>query len=176
MLCFNFSVSSVQLLSCVWLSAPPWTAACQASLYITSSWSLLKLMSINLVMPFFCGWVCVHKSIDFSVIMASHSLQFLPSSCWNSPLECHLTSSEPHGSLASSQYLWHATAYVSKHNSFYPCFYLIISESTTTFDYNHHILYCLVFSSLAGLNIMRAGNQPSFYFRFRHNSIFIFFK
>ena len=29
----------------------PWTAACQASLTITNSWSLLKLMSIKLVMP-----------------------------------------------------------------------------------------------------------------------------
>ena len=29
----------------------PWTAACQASLFITNSWSLLKLMSIELVMP-----------------------------------------------------------------------------------------------------------------------------
>ena len=29
----------------------PWTAACQASLSITNSWSLLKLMSIALVMP-----------------------------------------------------------------------------------------------------------------------------
>ena len=29
----------------------PWTAACQASLSITNSWSLLKLMSIELVMP-----------------------------------------------------------------------------------------------------------------------------
>ena len=32
-------------------SATPWTAACQASLFITNSWSLLKLMSIELVMP-----------------------------------------------------------------------------------------------------------------------------
>ena len=31
-------------------SANPWTAACQASLSITNSWSLLKLMSIELVM------------------------------------------------------------------------------------------------------------------------------
>ena len=44
-------VSSVQLLSCVWLFATPWTAAHQASLSITNSWSLLKLMSIVLVMP-----------------------------------------------------------------------------------------------------------------------------
>ena len=43
--------SSVQLLSHVRLFATPWTAACQASLSITSSWSLLKLMSIESVMP-----------------------------------------------------------------------------------------------------------------------------
>ena len=42
---------SVQLPSHVQLSATPWTAACQASLSITNSRSLLKLMSIELVMP-----------------------------------------------------------------------------------------------------------------------------
>ena len=44
-------VSSVELLSRVRLFATPWTAACQASLSITNSWSLLKLVSIELVMP-----------------------------------------------------------------------------------------------------------------------------
>ena len=44
-------VSSVQLLSHVWLFATPWTAAHQASQSITNSRSLLKLMSIELVMP-----------------------------------------------------------------------------------------------------------------------------
>ena len=43
--------SSVQLLSRVWLFVTPWTAACQGSLSITNSWSLLKLMSIESVMP-----------------------------------------------------------------------------------------------------------------------------
>ena len=43
--------SSVQLLSHVWLFVTPWTAACQASLSITNFHSLLKLMSIELVMP-----------------------------------------------------------------------------------------------------------------------------
>ena len=43
--------SSVQSLSRVRLFATPWTAACQASLSITNSWSLLKLMSIESVMP-----------------------------------------------------------------------------------------------------------------------------
>ena len=42
--------SSVQLLSCVQLFATPWTAARQASLSITNSRSLLKLMSIESVM------------------------------------------------------------------------------------------------------------------------------
>ena len=43
--------SSVQLLSCVRLFLTPWTAALQASLSITNSRSLPKLMSIELVMP-----------------------------------------------------------------------------------------------------------------------------
>ena len=43
--------SSVQLLRCVRLFATPWTAALQASLSIINSQSLLKLMSIELVMP-----------------------------------------------------------------------------------------------------------------------------
>ena len=43
--------SSVHSLSHVWLFVTPWTAACQASLSITNSLSLLKLMSIELVTP-----------------------------------------------------------------------------------------------------------------------------
>ena len=42
---------SGQSLSCVQLFETPWTAACQASLSITNSWGLLKLMSIKSVMP-----------------------------------------------------------------------------------------------------------------------------
>ena len=44
-------ISSVQFLSCVRLFATPWTEACQTSLSITNSWSLLRLMSVELVMP-----------------------------------------------------------------------------------------------------------------------------
>ena len=50
----------------VWLCVTPWTAACQASLYITNFQSLLKLMSISLVMPFNHPIFC-------------HPLLFLPS-------------------------------------------------------------------------------------------------
>ena len=44
-------ISSVQLLSHVQLFATPWTATHQASLSITNSWSLLKFMSIESMMP-----------------------------------------------------------------------------------------------------------------------------
>ena len=47
----NPQFSSVQSLSCVRLSATPWTAAHQASLSTTNSRSLLKFMSIESVMP-----------------------------------------------------------------------------------------------------------------------------
>ena len=48
---FRKRFSSVQSLSHVQLFVTPWIAPCQASLSITNSWSLLKLMSIKLVMP-----------------------------------------------------------------------------------------------------------------------------
>ena len=47
----NMSVSSDQLLSCVPLVMTPWTEEGQASLPIINSQSLLKLMSLELVMP-----------------------------------------------------------------------------------------------------------------------------
>ena len=49
--CIILLLFIVQLLSHVWLFVTPWTAAGQASLSITNSWSLLKLMSIESVMP-----------------------------------------------------------------------------------------------------------------------------
>ena len=58
--------SSVQLLSCVWLFVTPWTAARQASLLIANSQSLLKLMSIESVMP-------------YSRLILCHPLLLLPS-------------------------------------------------------------------------------------------------
>ena len=50
--CFRqLLISSVQSLSHFWLFATPWIAARQATLSITNSWNLFKLMSIELVMP-----------------------------------------------------------------------------------------------------------------------------
>ena len=58
--------SSVQLLRCVQLFVTPWTAPFQASLSITNFWNLLKLMSIELVMP-------------SNHLILSHPLLLLPS-------------------------------------------------------------------------------------------------
>ena len=51
-------INSVQWLSHIQLFATPWTAACQTSLSITSSQSLLKLVSIESVMPSNCLFLC----------------------------------------------------------------------------------------------------------------------
>ena len=50
-----------QSLSHVWLSVTPWTAACQASLSFTISWHLLKLMSIETVMPY--NYLILHRPL-----------------------------------------------------------------------------------------------------------------
>ena len=63
--------SSVWLLSLVQLFATPWTTACQASLSITNCQSLLKLMSIESVMP---------PTISSSVVLFSSHLQSFPAS------------------------------------------------------------------------------------------------
>ena len=64
-------LSSVQLFSCVWLFVTPWTAACQAFLFLTNSRSLLKLMSIEPVMS---------SNVSYSVIPFTSCPQSCPAS------------------------------------------------------------------------------------------------
>ena len=69
-LTYKFSLllfSSVQLLSHVQLYVTPWIAAHQASLFITNSWSLLKLMSIESVMPSNYLILCSHLLLPPSI-------------------------------------------------------------------------------------------------------------
>ena len=72
---------SVQSLSHVWLFATPWTAAHQASLSITNSQSLLKLMSIESVMPsnhlIFCHPFLLLPSVFPSIWVFSNELVLL---------------------------------------------------------------------------------------------------
>ena len=70
--------SSVKLLSHVQLFVTPWTAAHQASLSFTISWSLHKLMSIELVM---------HPNISSSVVPFSSCLLSFPAS-GSFPMSC----------------------------------------------------------------------------------------
>ena len=68
----------VQSLSHVWLFATPWTVACQVSLSITNAWSLLKLMSIESVMPsnhlILCCLLLLLPSIFSSIRVFSNEL------------------------------------------------------------------------------------------------------
>ena len=67
--------SSVQLLSSVRLFATPWTAARQASLSITNSQSLPKLMSIESMMPSNISSSVVSLSFRLQSLLASGSFQ-----------------------------------------------------------------------------------------------------
>ena len=71
-----WSVSSVQFLSCVQLFVTPWTAPHQASLSITNSQSLFKLMSTESVMPsnhlIFCHPLLLQPSIFPSIRVFSN--------------------------------------------------------------------------------------------------------
>ena len=73
---FIKAFSLVQSLSRVRLFATPWTAACQASLSITNSWSLPKLMSVELVMTsnhlIFCRSLLLPPSIFASIMVFSN--------------------------------------------------------------------------------------------------------
>ena len=77
-LLFKFKISSVQLLSCVRLFATPWTVAHQAFLSLTIFWSLLKFVSIELVMP------------------SNHLMSVVPFSC---PQSCPASGSFPMSQL-----------------------------------------------------------------------------
>ena len=75
-LLMGYHFSSVQPLSRVRLLVTPWTAACQASLSITNSWNLFKLMCIESVMPsshlILCGPLLLLPSIFPSIRVFSN--------------------------------------------------------------------------------------------------------
>ena len=74
----KFYVATVRLLSHVWIFVNPWTAARQASLSFTMSRSMLKLMSIDLIMPsnhlFHCHPLFFLPSLFPSIRFSSHQV------------------------------------------------------------------------------------------------------
>ena len=82
----NFS--SIQSLSCVRLFATPFTATHQTSLSFSFSWSLLKLMSIALVMPFkhlilFCPFLLLPSVFPSIRVFSSESALIRWPKCWS---------------------------------------------------------------------------------------------
>ena len=83
--------SSVQSLSCVQLSETPWTRACLASLSIINCRSLLKLMSIEQVMPsnslILCHPLLLLPSVFSSIrVFSNGSVLCTPFPIWNQSL------------------------------------------------------------------------------------------
>ena len=74
--CLEIQSIVVWSLSCIWLFVTPWTVACQATLSFTVSWSLLKFMSIESVMPsshlVLCHPLLLLPSIFPSIRVFSH--------------------------------------------------------------------------------------------------------
>ena len=92
---------SVQSLSHVRLFVTPWTATWQASLSITNSWSLLKLMSIELVMSSnkhqkFCyllyvsSWECL-ANLEPNFLVCKMGIMIpAPANCYDDGIRLHL--------------------------------------------------------------------------------------
>ena len=101
LMCF----SSVQLLSHVQLFVTPWTVACQASLSITNSWSLPKLMSIESVVPsnhfIFCCPLLLLPSIFPNIRVFSNKLAFFIRWTKNWSFSFNISPSNEHSGLIS---------------------------------------------------------------------------
>ena len=102
--------SSVQLLSRVQLFVTPWTTACQASLSITNSRSLLRLMSIELVMPsnhlILCCPLLLWTSIFPSIRVFSNESSLCIRWPKNWSLSFSLSPSNEHSGLISFRMGW----------------------------------------------------------------------
>ena len=103
-------LSSVQSLCHAWLFVTPWTAACQASLSFTNSWSLTKLLSIKLVMPsnhlILCHLLLLLPSIFPSIRVFSNEsvLHICWSKCWR--FRFSINSSNEYSGLISFRMDW----------------------------------------------------------------------
>ena len=131
--------SSVQSLSHVRLFATPWTADHQAPLFFTISWSLLKLVSFELVMPsnhlILCHPLRLLPSIFSSIrIYSSESvLRIRWPKCWS--FSFNISPSNEYSGLISFRIDW---------------LYLLAVQGTLKSPLQHHsskasILQCSVF-------------------------------
>ena len=107
-LCQSLWLSSVQLLSCVRLFVTPWTTAWQASLSITNSQSIPKLMSIESVMPsnhfILCRALLLLPSIFRSIRVSSNESALHIS--WPKYWSFSISPSNEHSGLISFRMDW----------------------------------------------------------------------
>ena len=134
-------ISSVQSLSHVRLFATPWTAARQAFLSITNSWSLLKLMSIESVMPsnylILCHPLLLLPSIFPSIRVFSNEsvLGIRWPKDWS--FSFNISPSNEYSGLNSSRMDWLDLLAVQRTlESFLQCQFKSISSSTLSFLYS----------------------------------------
>ena len=134
-------ISSVQSLSHVRLFATPWTAARQAFLSITNSWSLLKLMSIESVMPsnylILCHPLLLLPSIFPSIRVFSNEsvLGIRWPKDWS--FSFNISPSNEYSGLNSSRMDWLDLLAVQRTlKSFLQCQFKSISSSTLSFLYS----------------------------------------
>ena len=105
-----FRIVGVQSLKCIWLFATLWTAAHQASLSFTISWSLLKLMFVESVMPsnhlILCHPILLLPSIfiSYRVFSNESALCIRWPNYWN--LNFSITSSNEYSGLVSFRIDW----------------------------------------------------------------------
>ena len=103
------SINSVKSLSHVQLFVTPWTAARQASLFISNSHSLLKLMSIELVMPFNHLILCPPLLLP-SIVPSIRVFSNESALCNRWPkywsFSCSISPSSEHPGLISSRVDW----------------------------------------------------------------------
>ena len=135
----------VQLLSCVRLFATPWTAARQASLFFTISLSLLKLMSLESVMPsnhlILCHPLLLLPSIfpRLRVFSNELTLHIGYPKCWN--FSFSISPSNEYSGLISFSIDWFDLLAVQgtlKNLLFGPPLFLIIIYRFLTMSYRHN--------------------------------------
>ena len=114
--------SSVQSLSHVQLFVTPWTAACQASLSITNFQSLLRLMSIELVMPSNHLILCHPLLLPPSILPSIRVLSNKSVACisWPKYWSVSISPSNEYSGLISFRMDWLALPAVQETQEFSP--------------------------------------------------------
>ena len=131
---------SVQSLSCVQLFAMPRTAARQASLAITNTWSLLKLVSIKLVIPsnhfFLCHPLLLLSSVFPSIRVFSNELVLCIRWLKYWSFSFSISPSNEYSGLSSFRIDWFDLAVQGLSRVFYTPHFKSINSSALSFLYN----------------------------------------